>query len=190
MSLETERLILRFYKPTDFDDYWGYVKQPNIGPRCGWTAPKTKEDAHKWFDKALTNPLLFAIVLKDSNKYIGTIEIMPNDKHYEEWSSNFENSKEIGAWLAEEFWNGGYMTEALGEILKYCFNILGVCEVFGSNFEPNIGSQRIQEKSGMKFVGRIPNYITWYETDKPCDLMVHKITKEEWQKLNETTQNL
>ena len=36
MSIETERLILRNYRIEDLNDYWEYITQPNVGPRCGW----------------------------------------------------------------------------------------------------------------------------------------------------------
>ena len=34
--IETERLILRTYKMEDLNDYYEYVSQKNVGPRCGW----------------------------------------------------------------------------------------------------------------------------------------------------------
>lgn len=190
MKLETERLILRNLKESDFEDYWSIATQPNVGPRCGWAPPTDKKDIYDWFvDEAVKRPLLFAVELKENHKLIGTISITSNKQHYQKWSDHFENSKALGVWIGQDYWNRGFVAEVTCEVIKYCFEILKVEEVFAANLEPNIGSQKVQEKVGMKFVGKIPNYKTWYETGKPCDLIVHKITKHDWQKLQEEKYN-
>ena len=43
-TLETERLILRGWKPQDVNDLYEYAKDPNVGPIAGW-APHTSMEA-------------------------------------------------------------------------------------------------------------------------------------------------
>ena len=50
--LETERLILRNYKETDFDDYWEFASQPNVGSMDRWNRYKLyneKNDSRRIF---------------------------------------------------------------------------------------------------------------------------------------------
>ncbi len=186
MKLETKRLLLRNYKDTDLEDYWEFVSQANVGPRCGWGVYTDKQKAAERLKYEISKPLQFAIVLKEKNKVIGSIEIMDVNlgSEYDEIIKEHAKTKEIGALLNEKYWNCGYMSEALKTILRYCFENLDLDLVVASNFEPNIGSSKMQEKNGMLVYGRIKDFTIWYETDKPCDLILHKITKEEWSKMN------
>ena len=94
MKLETERLILRNYTMDDIEDYWELVSDPNVGPRAGWPAYTDKVEAVKRLQLETTKPNQFAIILKENNKVIGSVELMECKK--ERWTNIKieENSKE------------------------------------------------------------------------------------------------
>ena len=175
MSIETERLILRNYRIEDLNDYWEYVTQPNVGPRCGWQPYTDIEAAKERLLLECAKPLQFAITLKDTGKVIGSIEIM--DAKREEIN---DKVKEIGCLLHEGYWGKGYMTEAFRAIVKYCFDNLGVDKVIAAYFEHNIGSAKMQIKSGLTEYKKIEKYIKWYLTGELCDIVVTKIEREEY----------
>ena len=178
--IQTERLILRPYKMTDLKDYYEYVSQPNVGPRCGWKPYDNIEKAKERLEHETQKQYQLAIYLKEENKVIGSIEIM-NIKP-DRWTDdiNPDTTRELGALLHENYWNKGIMTEAVRAAIKFCFDYLNMERVVAGFYEPNIGSGKMQQKSGMQIIGRVPNYINWYTTETPCDLIKTMITKQQY----------
>lgn len=183
LKLETKRLILRNFIEEDLDDFYDYASKEDVGPRAGWNPYTDKDSAKNYLEKAMKRPFQFAIVLKEKSKVIGCIEIENCDR--EKFGIAKDNDiKEIGAVLNSDYWNKGYMTEAMQEIIKYCFEQLKLKEVYACNASLNIGSKRIQEKSGMKIFKIIKNVETWVN-DEVCDKEIRVITKQEYGKVSE-----
>lgn len=57
-----------------------------------------------------------------------------------------------GFWLAESFWGQGLMTEAVAVVNDFVFDRLGFDSFCVCNAVDNIGSRRVKEKTGAKFV--------------------------------------
>lgn len=190
MRIETKRLMLRNYKETDIDDYFEYVSQPDVGPRCGWQPYTSKDEAMKRLLLEASKPYQFAIVLKESNKVIGSVEIMNlKDNSKYPFLDSIEGVKEIGCLINQDYWNNGYMTEALEVIIATCFEVLDYKALVASYFEPNGGSGRVQEKCGFKTMGKLKDYITWYLTNEPCDLVINLLTQKDYNK-NKTNKEI
>ena len=117
MVLETNRLLLRNYTETDIEDYWEYVQMPNVGPRAGWPAYTDKNEAVKRLKLESEKENQFAIVYKDDNKVIGSIELMDCTQDRYPNIIIDPNSKEIGFILSENYWGKGIMVEATKKIL-------------------------------------------------------------------------
>ena len=183
MKIKTPRVILRNYRESDIDDYWEYVTQANVGPRCGWPPYTKKEDAVVRLKFETTKPLQFCIEFE--GKVIGSVELMefnPQNEQAQE-KSEFENLKvkEAGILLNENFWGKGIMTEALQAVVKFGFDVLHLDVIVAGFFEPNKGSWRVQEKSGFHIFKTTPNFTTWYLTGQPCDIVSTKITKDDFE---------
>jgi len=56
--------------------------------------------------------------------------------------------------LNREYWNSGYMSEALKLILNLSFSKLELNRVESTNYLGNEGSGRVMEKCGMKYEGK------------------------------------
>ena len=189
MYIETKRFIIRKYKMSDFEDYFEFASQPNVGPRCGWPAyPNTEEGRNKakqWLEnKIKTSPLQFCIDEKETNKVIGAIEIM-NVKLRQDENLFIEDEKELGLLLNENYWGGGRMTEVIRVIVKYCFDVMKLKKVHAGYFAPNIGSGIVQAKAGMQVVGIIKDYIVWYLTNEKVDLIQTCITKNDYESVDD-----
>lgn len=181
MRIETERLVLRNYTKNDLKDYWEYVSQPNVGPRCGWQPYTEIEKAAQRLEYETMLPFQFAIELKDSHKVVGSIELMKvKSEKLEQLHCKADEVKEIGCLLSENFWGQGIMTEAMKAVVKYGFDRLGLKVVIAGYFEPNTGSEKLQLKCGLKPYRRISDNDVWYETGKPVDTIYCKITREEY----------
>ena len=78
--LETKRLVLRELKPLDAKDMFEYAHLPEIGPMAGWephpNIAHTKSVIQMYHDKKKFGQLgVFAILLKENRKMIGTVEL-------------------------------------------------------------------------------------------------------------------
>ena len=177
--LETERLILRNYQINDLEDYFKYVSNPNVGPRCGWQPYTEKQSAKERLYVEMSKLHQFAIVLKSKNQVIGSIELM-NTKTQRYPDIDVEpNSKEIGFMLSEDFWGQGIMPEATKSVMKYAFETLNVPAIYISHAEKNLQSGRVQEKLGFKIIGKLENYRNWTD-GLPTASIMRKMTKAEW----------
>lgn len=109
-TLKTERLILRDWKESDLEDYYTFCSDPNVTIPDGYL-PMTLDNCKKVLDYMISAKSHYAIELKETGKVIGNIglseDILGNN-----------NARNIGYVLAEEYWNNGYMTEALRAVIQ------------------------------------------------------------------------
>ena len=180
MILETQRLILRQYKPEDIEDYWEYVSQKEVGPMCGWPTYTDKQKAYERLTEVeCKKPYQFAIVWKETNKTIGSIELM---EYKQERFCGVEvknNTKEIGFLLNKNFWGRGIMPEALEEVVRFAFEELKIPQIVICHAEANTQSGRVQEKLGFKVIGKQDNYREWLD-GKQTALIQRMMTREEY----------
>ena len=87
----------------------------------------------------------WGIVLKETNQLIGTITVVENKPKIK--------TKTIGYVLGEEFWNHGYMSEALTKVIDFLFETTDVNRIEAEHDVNNPSSGRVMEKSGMIFEG-------------------------------------
>ena len=64
------------------------------------------------------------------------------------------NETEVGYLLSGKFWGRGYATEAACETVLFGINRIGLEEIIPLTDPHNIASQRVLEKSGLKFTRR------------------------------------
>ena len=148
-TLETERLILRKYNKNDFEMlYKNYVSDENVPKYCTWKPCKTQEEANKllgsWY-RGYEDPekLMWMIVEKSSNQGIGIIRVT------NKWLE--ENKCEIGYSIGSKWWNKGYMTEAVTELLNYLTREIGFHTIVAKEVSvDNIGSRKVLKKAGLK----------------------------------------
>lgn len=180
MKLETERLILRNYLPTDFNDFWEYVSQKEVGPMCGWPAYTEKEKAReRLVEVDCKSPYQFAIVWKETGKVIGSIELMECKPERYKNIEVAEGAKEIGFLLNKNFWGKGIMPEGVKAVVEFAFEQLNVPEIVICHAEANVQSGRVQEKLGFKVLGRQENYREWLD-GKQTALIQRKMTRQEY----------
>jgi RimJ/RimL family protein N-acetyltransferase len=76
------------------------------------------------------------------------------------------NAVEVGYGIAEEARGRGVATQALLLLLEVAAGLDGVRRVVGRTEESNVASQRVMLMSGMRFMGRDPDFLH-YEIDLP-----------------------
>ncbi len=146
--IETERLILRTWKPEDAKAYFQINQDPKV-TEC-LLGPMTMGQVND-FVAAKNNQMdkygytLWASELKETNELIGFIGL-----NYTDWESHFTPALEIGWRLGSQYWGKGYATEGAKAALDFGFNKIGLEEIVSFTVPANKRSINVMEKIGMK----------------------------------------
>ena len=148
--LETNRLILRAWEITDLDDFFEYASVEGVGEKAGWEHHKSKDKSLEILKMFIEEKKVFAIVLKENQKVIGSIGI---EELSEELDKDLDNlvGRELGYVLNKDYWNKGIMKEAVSKVVDYCFNTLKLNFLMASYFNHNIASKKVLENLNFKF---------------------------------------
>lgn len=152
MILKTENLILRPWRDEDAEWLYHFAKNPNIGPIAGWPPHESVEISLYVIKTVFAKKETYAIV-KDGIP-IGCVSLLfhPDTNHW--WG---EGAAELGYWIAEEYWNRGYATEASNELINHAFEDLGVDAIYASYRIENKQSGRVLEKLGFRYFADMSN---------------------------------
>jgi ribosomal-protein-alanine N-acetyltransferase len=87
----------------------------------------------------------------------------------------------LGYWMGEEFAGRGLMTEAVGVLLPFFFDTLGLHRLQAAFLPHNVASRRVLEKNGFREEGFAENYL---QIDgKWADHVLFALTRERWDAL-------
>lgn len=153
--LETERLLLRPWQASDAGDLYEVAKDDRVGPWAGWQPHKSVDESRAIIRDVLIFPENYAIVLKETGTVIGSIGLLTQGH------TNLPLQKdegELGAWIGVPYWGNEYVVEAAKALIRRGFEDLGLSRIYGSNFEGNKKSERLQEKLGFQYRRTIEDY--------------------------------
>ena len=112
------------------------------------------------------------IVLKNGNILIGDIEAgIVNE---------YQETGGLGYCMGKAWWGEGIMTEALTEVLRYCFEEVGFYRISGSHAAENMDSSRVMEKCGLKYEGTRRKAYRLLLTGERVDIVECGILKEDY----------
>ncbi|MEM7539035.1 MAG: GNAT family N-acetyltransferase, partial [Chloroflexota bacterium] len=116
--IETERVFLRPVAAKDSKPFYHVYADPEAMKYWSSLPFERESQAQEKIVGAIDafdsgKALLLAIVLKETNEFIGTMSL---------FSIHVESRRaEVGYMLSRSFWRKGLMTEALGAFIHYCF---------------------------------------------------------------------
>lgn len=148
-DIETERLILRDASVDDAEDMFEYAKLEEVTKYLSWKPHLSLKDSEKILEmlskeaKEKDSYVLKAIVLKENDKMIGTIDARI-------FGDGLKDA-EFGYCLNPKYWNKGYMSEALKAFIQGLHREHGIENVFGSFERENIASKRVMQKNEMYY---------------------------------------
>ena len=153
MRLETDRLILRRFVETDIEDIFNnWSNDPEVTKFLRWQ-PHGDISVTRGFmeDKLLAyekpDYYLWAMELKATGQVIGTIGV---GRH-----NDGPRSATMGYAMGRAWWNMGYMSEALGRVVRFLFEEVGMNRVEAQHDTRNPGSGRVMQKAGMTYEGTL-----------------------------------
>jgi len=146
--IETERLILRPWRPSDAESCFEYASNPLIGQGAGWPPHIGIENTKQVIRDFLMNPDTYAITLKGDDRAIGSIGLRIGFALFGEIAPE---EAEIGYWIGEPYWGQGLIPEAARALIEYAFTDLNISKLWCGYFETNLKSARVSEKLGFKY---------------------------------------
>lgn len=175
-TIELKLVTLRTIQKKDYKDFFEFGKDEETTKFLTWGPFKTEKDAKSmlkyiYFKRVQRNePIGYAIILKETNKMIGTIEFH---------TFNYKgNSCEIGYVLSKDYWHQGIMTEALGTVTDIGFSILHLDKIVIKHLRENIGSKKVILKNGYELVSIYEKQHFHVKTGHYHDVFVY----EKWAK--------
>ncbi len=163
--LQTPRLILREFHPDDAQNFYQLNLNPNVIQFTGDDPFKSISDAEEFLknynDYEQNGYGRWAVINKENNEFLGWCGLKFDGKE-----------TDIGFRFFEEHWNKGYATESAKACLEYGFNELGLTQIVGRAMKGNIGSLKVLQKIGLRFIKEME-----FELHPG---VLYKITKEEF----------
>ena len=141
--LQTERLILREYKPEDFDSFASFMADPDVVRYLHGT-PMARPDAWRLLATGIGHWALrgygtWAVERKADGAFIGRVGMI----NPEGWPG-----LEVGWTLGKPYWGQGYATEAARASLRYAFLTQPVDRIISCIDPGNKASQAVALKLG------------------------------------------
>lgn len=177
-ELETRRLLLRPWRESDADEAFAHwMNDPDVTKFLTWRPHgdiSVTRALLKAREEVCASPDCYhwAIVLKEGNVLIGDIEAGIVDP--------YQLCGSLGYCLGKEWWGNGLMTEALGEVLRYCFEECGFRRIAGSHAAENIGSSHVMQKCGLRYEGTRRKAFRLLSTGEWVDIVDRGILREDY----------
>jgi RimJ/RimL family protein N-acetyltransferase len=150
MRLETPRLVIRSFDPSDAAGMLGVFGDPRVRKYLPPFPDPTLETMQASVARRMTMERdhghgLWAVERKDTGELIGDCGLMLVEGTGPE--------VEVAYHYKPTAWNNGFGTEAAIAVLAHGFGPIALEHVIAICFPENIGSWRIMEKAGMRYEG-------------------------------------
>jgi RimJ/RimL family protein N-acetyltransferase len=151
--LETERLVLRELTADDLDDLVALDSDPAVMRYINGGRPTSRAEMR---DEMLPFWLAFhergepfgfwAAIEKPTGRFLGWFHLRPRAK------DTPQTGVELGFRLHRWAWGQGYGTEGSRALIDKAFTELGVARVYAETMVINVGSRRVMEKAGLRYI--------------------------------------
>ncbi len=176
-TLETERLVIRRVYSTDIT-LFSATSDPEVTKYEPWQphedVTQLMEYINQVFDRYEEGNITeWTIEIEETGEPIGMINIHNINKTHKHG--------ELGFWLAKEFWNKGYATEACKAVILYAFTELDFRRIHSITASGNEACKRVLGKIGMSYEGTFRNYMYLNSTGRKelSDVEMYSVLKNE-----------
>jgi [ribosomal protein S5]-alanine N-acetyltransferase len=150
MRLETSRLIIRSFEPSDAEGLLAVFGDPEVRRYLPPFPDPTIESMGKSVARRMAMERdkghgMWAVERKDTGELIGDCGLMLVEGTGPE--------VELAYHYKQSAWNRGYGTEAAIACLARGFGAIGLEQIIAICFPENVASWRVMEKAGMRYEG-------------------------------------
>ena len=181
--LETERLILRDYIESDFEDYYRLKSDTKTMYYLQDIQLHSVEEAKEDFANVLADMkshdrkfYFLHIELKESREQIGSIGYTVTD------NPPVGKLVHLGYFTYPKFWGNGYTSEAMKKVLEFAFTQNGVYRITTGCLAENKASEKVMLKNGMIKEAEHKDY-EWHD-GKMKTRLEYRLLKNEWKNTN------
>lgn len=175
--MNTQRLLIRRFEPTDWLDLYAYLSQEEVVKYEPYTV-FTREQAKQEAVNRSNDPHFWAVCLRDTGKLIGNLYLAQTA--YDTW--------ELGYVFHQAYQGKGYATEAARALVDDLFlhhkahRVIAMCNPL------NVSSWKLLERLGMRREGHLVKNIWFFkdENDAPIwqDTYEYALLEEEWREIH------
>ncbi len=152
-EIATERLTLRRFEIEDAENvFYNWFSDEQTVKYLTWPVYKSVDEAEDMIKSWIaqydnTEYYNWAIELNDLEQPIGNISVTNINEKTE--------SFELGFCLGSQFFNKGYMTEAVTAIIRFFINEVGAGRVWARHDTENPNSGKVMAAAGMEYEGTL-----------------------------------
>jgi RimJ/RimL family protein N-acetyltransferase len=178
LPVRTSRLTLRAATHEDADATWQYRRLPEVAE---WLTELPADLAA--YRTTFCDPARLAttVIIERDGELLGDFMLRVEDAWAQaEVAERARNAQaELGWVLDPRFTGRGYATEAVSELLRVCFEELGVRRAVADCFLANDASWRLMERVGMRReVHAVAESL--HRTGRWLDTVAYAVLAEEW----------
>lgn len=180
MKIETGRLMIRDYVEEDFNSIRRLIcddeGQPYFENMGIDTLDTIKENIHELIKESQSENktrCFFAIIMKETNEYIGEIGYTIIDDSLDGKVANLEYA------ISPIHWGNDFAIEAAEGIINYAFNQDNIIKIEKECKKDDIDEQRLMEALGMIQKGEIDKSVI--SDSELSDIVEYQILKEQWE---------
>ncbi len=176
-QLETPRLQLTNIAETEASAMLSLYQNKELAQYNAWAEIKTLKQAKqkiKQFAQEFTNcqKVRWGVYLKEPPQLIGNCVLYNLQP--------IEKQAEIGFNLMPDFWQQGYMSEAIIKILDFLFITIQIQEIEAWTMLKNKNSQKFLEKMGFSL--KTQTLQSRLSGENLEIFMIYKLSKQDWEK--------
>ncbi len=151
IRIETPRLVLREFHPSDWRDVSAYSKLRRVVRFLPWGPDSPKQTRDFLRDMArerrrkVRRSFEMAVVLRETGRVIGGCGLRIKNAAQRE--------SDLGYVLHPRYWNLGYTTEAARAMVRFGFKTLKLHRIWSTHDPGNGSSGRVMRKIGMRQEG-------------------------------------
>lgn len=179
--LETERLRLRRFVPSDLDRLVELDADPEVTRYTSYGEPTPRERYEReilprWFAYYENTPLIgyWAAESRADGEFLGWFHLRPDRFD--------EGEQELGYRFRRAAWGRGYATEGGRALLAHGFGAVGATKVSARTLARNMGSRRVMEKCGLVYERDFvwPEDVLAGRTEEERAGVKYSITRPQW----------
>ena len=177
--VRTERLTLRPARGADAEATWRFRRQASVG-RWLTAVPDALPDYRATFEEP--DRLATTLIVEREGQLIGDLMLRIEDAWAQaEVADQARGVQAELGWVLDPVHTGqGYGTEAVRELLRLCFDELGVRRVVATCFSDNEASWRLMERLGMRREQHAVRE-SLHRTGEWLDVYGYALLADEWQ---------
>lgn len=180
-KLKTERMLLRYPKLDDAPEIFIVVQSPEFPEQLPLKEMDSLRKTETWLKRLIElwdEGRVYSWIMeeRESNQLLGQVTLSKIEGDHK-WALAF--------WTHPAHWGKGYATEGAQFVLRFGFEKLEAKTIWASAGKWNLGSNRVLEKLGLKYIS--DNLQGYYSKGEPVPTHEYEISQKSWQKINKAT---